>query len=85
MYQKKKKKNLTLVLQIPQLCVFQFPALLALPTFGVAYHLTDYNKHAVLVGLSKDYIFSLFVFKKHFSFLKLKLTFDSKQLLCLIS
>lgn len=75
----------TVVLEIPQLCVFQFPALLALSTFSVAYYLTDYNKHAVLVNLSKDDIFSLFIFKKHFSFLKLKLTFDSKQLLCLIS
>lgn len=81
----KKKKNPTARLKIPQLCVFQFPALLASPTFSVACQLTDYNKHVVLVSLRKDNIFSLLIFKKHFFFLKLKLTFDSKQLLCLIS
>lgn len=72
-------------LKISQLCVLQFPALLALPTFSVACQLTNYNKRIVLVSLRKDNIFSLLILKKHFSFLKLKLTFDSKQLLCLTS
>lgn len=41
----KKKKNPTAGLKIPQFCVLQFPALLALPTFSVVCQLTDYNKH----------------------------------------
>lgn len=69
---------------MPQLWAFQFPALLALPILRVAYHLTDYNNYAIFVSLSRDYIFSLFIFKKHFPFLELKPTFDSKQLLYLI-